>query len=141
MRADFRGRLEEEAAFTTYISSDIEALYKSDFLSKQKQTPISSSGELGRELGGLGDTWLSMTPRMGEEHRAASYIIRYYEEKILQLQQELARYKELFARIEVAASEEEGTYLQAAPAAPSDPLKSKLLVATEEQPNVYGFEI
>jgi hypothetical protein len=85
-----QGRIE------TYISADIERMYERDFLTGQTTT---ARGGTQNETGLLKEEWTWVAPRLYRYYGYDPVIVRFYEDIIMQLQRELARYKAMVVEL------------------------------------------
>lgn len=79
-----------EGRIQTYISADIDRMYERDFLAGQTNT---ARGGTQKETGLLKEEWTWVAPRLHRYYGYDPVIVRFYEDIIMQLQRELARYK------------------------------------------------
>lgn len=123
---------------TTYISADVHELYRRSFVSEQTQTGYLS---LTFPVNVTAEIWSQVNqPSISPSDREAA-IIRFYEDIIAELQQEIMNYKAMVAESAVAREAEElGEHRpgQAIPLPPS--LRQKWSSAVEAGLPLDGYE-
>jgi hypothetical protein len=98
--------LAEPSASTTRISTDLEKLWRGQFLAEQGQTPIGIVPTESKPENNINITDMTATVRFaGGVYDPA--IIRFYEDIILELQKQVVKYRELWEAATRAAQQNE----------------------------------
>ncbi len=132
--SNFEGRIQ------TSISADMERIYERDF--RTYQTTTARGGSTGREAGLLKDEWMWVSPKIQRYYGYDPIIIRFYEDIIMQLQRELARYRAMVLELlQSRSSETEVEYSAGEPLYTPPAILRKLKSPTQPGLPVTGYEI
>ncbi len=128
-----------EGMIQTYISADVEKLYERDFLAERTQTAYSRPLKENRLLK---EQWSWISPRVSHPYGYDPVIVRFYEDIIVELQRELARYKAMVVALLASPSQEEDVqYFPGEPVHIPRDLARKLQSRTKPGLPMTGYEI
>lgn len=118
----------------------MERIYERDFLTCQ--TTTARGGSTRREDGILKDEWAWLSPKIQRHYGYDPIIIRFYEDIIMQLQRELARYRAMVLELQQSRSREaEVEYSVGEPAQAPSAILQKVKSPTQPGLPVTGYEI
>lgn len=128
-----------EGPIRTYISADVEKLYERDFLTEQTQTAHPRAQEEARFLK---EQWSWFAPKLIRAYGYDPVIVRFYEDIIMDLQRELARYKAMVVELmKSPVHEPDIQYLPGEPVRIPAELAGTLNSRTEPALPMTGYEI
>jgi hypothetical protein len=128
-----------EGTIRSYISADIATMYERDFLSGQTNTARAGTQ---REARFLKEQWSWLAPRVHYYYGYDPVIVRFYENIIMQLQRELARYKAMVvALLHSPPSEMDVQYLPGEPVRMPPDAVRKLRSLPQPGLPMTGYEI
>jgi hypothetical protein len=124
---------------TTQISADVTKLYELGFITEQTQTSIT---EVESQRKPREETWRQLAPFVRAGHGYDPTVIRFYEDIILELQRQLARYRAIVTELLKAPVEEASVgYSQGTPTVLPPEIASRLRARTAPAARMTGHEM